>query len=394
MKKHTGRIRKALAFTLLGLLLLCLGSAGFFFLSNRSLPTHSQVVDRLSVLEKARLAEAIHLRQTLGEETWPGWSRAEIPIIVYNEEYAFLTGYPDPPDGWVKMPQGERRGRPWDAVRGDMFEGQVYYRQRLSDPQKTPENFTVVVGERWAATLQTREYSEVAFYAGFLEELPPFLVKVFPYRLAWSFLLGETETHIGALEHEAFHAYQGSLAAGQLAEAEGALKVEDRYPFEDPALDEAWKAEMKVLLQAAQASSANEAQQYARQFLTLRTARRASLGLAPNLIELERQREWLEGLAKYAELSLVRVAGSTAGYQPQPGLVADPDFHAYRDRKRFWSQQLKEAGNTSGRSGETRFYYSGNVLAVVLDRLAPGWKERALPGGMSLEDLLQEAVHE
>ena len=39
-----------------------------------------------------------------------------------------------------------------------------------------------------------------------------------------------------------------------------------------------------------------------------------------------------------------------------------------------------EATNTQGRSGDTRFYYSGNALAVALDHLVPGWKARALPG--------------
>ena len=94
------KIIKVVLAALLGFSILCVGIIGFLALSNRRLPTRSQVVDRLSDLEKARLAEAIHVRQTLGDEVWPGWGQVDIPFIVYNEEYAFLVGYPDPADGW------------------------------------------------------------------------------------------------------------------------------------------------------------------------------------------------------------------------------------------------------------------------------------------------------
>jgi hypothetical protein len=46
----------------------------------------------------------------------------------------------------------------------------------------------------------------------------------------------------------------------------------------------------------------------------------------------------------------------------------------------------------AGRSGETRFYYGGMARAVLLDRLLPGWKERALSDEVMLEDLLKEAI--
>jgi hypothetical protein len=59
--------RRILALGILGLVILCLGGVGVSMLSNLNLPAHSPVVERLSDLDKARLAEATHLRQTLGE---------------------------------------------------------------------------------------------------------------------------------------------------------------------------------------------------------------------------------------------------------------------------------------------------------------------------------------
>ena len=140
---------------------------GLSVVSNLTLPTRLASTGRLADLEKARLAELGHLRQAVGDDVWPGWGQLDIPVMVYDAEYAFLVGYPDPPPGWFKMPHREPRGGPWEVVPDDTFEGWSYYRQALPDPNVTPESFTVLVGERWAASMQTKEYMEVAFYTGF-----------------------------------------------------------------------------------------------------------------------------------------------------------------------------------------------------------------------------------
>lgn len=391
MKKLFLRI---IIFGAMGLALLCVAVVGISTLSNLNLPTHSQVTDHLSDLEKARLAEAIHLRQTLGDTVWPGWGRLDIPIIVYNEEYAFLVGYPNPPAGWVKMPQGEPRGGPWEAVPDDTFEDQVYYRQRLANPEITPENFTVRVGERWVATMETKEYMEINFYVQFRKQFPSILQPIFPYRLVWGLLMGETETYIGGLEHETFHAFQGSVVPSRLAEAEIANRSGNQYPWQDPTLDEDWQNELDLLVRAVRAQSNEETADLVRQFLALRDKRRATTGLNQDLVNYERQREWLEGLAKYAELSIGRLAGTTPGYTALPALTADPGFREYTTREQYWSGQIDEVRRTAGREGETRFYYSGMAQAVLLDRLLPDWKERIFNPEVMLEDLLRQATEQ
>lgn len=70
MKKHN-RSRGCLV-GLLGLSALCLTLVGFLYLDNHALPAASPVVEQLSAADQARLAEAIHLRQTLGDTVWPG----------------------------------------------------------------------------------------------------------------------------------------------------------------------------------------------------------------------------------------------------------------------------------------------------------------------------------
>ena len=383
---------RIILFGALGLLLLCIAVVGISALNNRNLPTHSQVTDHLSDMEKARLAEAIHLRQTLGEKVWPGWGLQDIPIIVYNEEYAFLLGYPNPPAGWEKMPQGELRGGAWEAVPKDSFEGQIYYRQRLANPEITPENFTVRVGERWVATMETKEYMEVDFYTQFRKQVPSFFQPIFPYRQVWGLLMGPTETYIGGLEHETFHAFQGNEVPSRLAEAENVTRWESQYPWDSPALDKDWQPELDVLVRAVRAQSNEETEDLARQFLALRDKRRTIAGLNQDLMDYERQREWLEGLAKYAELSIGRLAGSTPDYKFLPALSGDPGFKEYSTSERYWSGQIDEVRRTGGREGEIRFYYSGMAQAVLLDRLLPDWKEKIFAPEVTLEDLLRQAV--
>jgi hypothetical protein len=389
MTARSSRGKKACIFIpliLLGVLILLLAVSAF---SNLGLPQRSMVVDHLSQLEKARLSEVLNLRKAIGDATWPGWSAADIPIIVYNEKYAFLIDYPDPPDGWKKFPSLELRGGPWEEVPQDAFESEPYYRTPITDPSKTPQGFTVLVGDRWVATFQTREYSQISFYQGFRQNLPPFLSTIVPVRLVWELLMGKTETYIAALEHESFHAYQGMLAPDRLKASEEMYSVLDAYPFDD--LESAWKQEMTVLVKSTQAKTDAEAASLARQFLQQRDDRRASMNT--DQVQLERIREWEEGLAKYAELDITRRAGSEPGYFPFGGISSDNNFKNYAGQERYWAEQLGEATNVQGISGDTRFYYSGNAIAVLLDRLMPGWKPRALPGGEYLEDLLREAVN-
>jgi hypothetical protein len=140
------------------------------------------------------------------------------------------------------------------------------------------------------------------------------------------------------------------------------------------------------------AESDSEASDLARQFLALRSQRRSQQGLAVELVDFERQREWLEGLAKYAELTILRHAGTAPGYEPVAAMAGDPDFENYASSDRFWQQQLGEASRLTGREPHTRFYYSGLDQATLLDRLSPGWKARAFQEGIFLEDLLQQAL--
>jgi len=365
------RLRRILLLAIVGLLLLCLAAGAISALSNRRLPSGPQVLDRLDPLDKARLAETLHLKQALGEAVWPGWGRADIPLIVWNREYSFLVGYPNPP-------------AEWEAVAGDTFEGQTYYRQRSNDPQ----NFTLQVGDRWVARMATKWETDLFMRELFRRMLPPLIEDVFPYRL----LIQPSEVQMCAVLHEAFHAYQALVAAARLEAAEKAHQEKPNYQAADAQMHDAWGKEIDLLARALRARSDSEAADLARQFLAQRAQRRTAHSLNATLLAYERQLEWEEGLAKYSELTIWRAAYTTPCYQPLATLASDPDFKGYKTFEQRWSQEIDQMKRESASEGETRFYYTGMAQATLLDRLRPGWKAGALSDGVWLEDLLAEAV--
>jgi hypothetical protein len=385
------RLFRCSLWAILGVVFLFLAAALASAAINRGLPTQSQAVDRMTEADIARLEEANRLRRTFGAAVWPGWGQADIPLILYNERYAFLTGLDQPASGWVKVPQSETRGGAWELVESVTTEGRPVYRQPVAEADRVIGAFTVKVGERWVACLGTRQWSEVSFYRGFRQQVPPIVRQVFPYPLVWQLLMGEADRYLTALLHETFLAYQGQLQPQKLIEAENSARLEQSYPWE--ATQAAWQAELDALEQAARSTSRSKQIELARRFLQLRQERRASSGLSKEQIDYERQREWLEGLAKYTELSIGLAAANDPGYQPVESLARlDKDFKGYAEYKRFYQAQLAEVSRLSGRSEETRFYYGGMAQGVILDRLNPGWKALVMQEGVYIEDVLADTL--
>jgi hypothetical protein len=359
----------------------------FSALNNLTTPSRSQISDELSAEEKARIREAFHLRQTLGNEVWAGWGSADIPMIVYNEEDAFLLGYPDPPSGWVRVPQMTAQGGAWEPVPDALIDGQTYYRQHLPSSEARPQNFTVLVGERWVSSLQSKEWMLISLGNFLSENVPTPLRPIFPRGFVAQLFVGSSDKYISLALHESFHGYQGMTAPARLIAAEEAMSQGKSYPLDDAQFREAWQRDLNLLARAVQSKSETETKELVVQFLAARGARRSAQGLSAALVEFEREREWLEGLAKYTELAIWRLAAGTPGYKPSLAPEADSAFENYRTFELHWAQEVNQITLALG-SEETLFYYSGMAQAVLLDRLAPDWKARIWREEIGLEDLL------
>lgn len=365
------RIGRIVLYLLGGMLVLVLAAAGISYISNRGLEPLPERTEVLTELDKARLAEAQQLKSEMGEQVWPGWGDSEIPLLVWNRDYSFLTVDSQLPP-------------PWEPAAGDDYYGETYFRR----PSEDPQNFAVQVGDQWVGSMATKGEMDAFIFEMIGDSVPEFLQPVVPYRL----LIQSSEVQISALLHESFHAFQAQAAPRRLEAAEAVHSRGEAYWQIDEGQQADWEAEIGLLEQALAAESDAEARRLAGEFLAARSQRRAAPGLTSALIDYERQLEWEEGLAKYVELAIWRAAARAEGYQPRPELDEDPDFHSYQNYDQRWSQEVDQMARQASRPGETRFYYTGMAQAMLLDRLLPGWQARALEPDTWLEALLAEAA--
>lgn len=362
--------RRFFLVTILVLGSLCLLLSTISVLTNIGLP-QPEDSEQLPALDKARLAEALHLKSVLGNQVWPGWGDTQFPIIIWNHAYEFLVGYP------VQPPAG------WEAVPGDIFDSRVYYRRPAEDPQ----NFAIPIGDLWAGSMATKTEMDAFLISTFKDIFPSPLKQVFPYRL----LIQPSETQIGGVLHEDFHVYELKTAHARLDEAERVHSYGDQYEAAARSYVTELKQESGLLADALAARSDSEAADLVRKYLHSRDTRRRAYNLDPTLVPYERWLEWEEGMAKYVEVASLRLAYQTADYSALPEMAADPYFKSYDTFKRRWSQEMTQLRNFSG-SQETRFYTIGMAESFLLDRLMPDWKTRIMLEGVFLEDLLRQAV--
>jgi len=294
--------------------------------------------------DKSEFAEVLRLKTELGDQVWPGLSRTDVPLILYNEHYEFLVGEAKPPS-------------PWQAVEGDDFMGRPYFWR----PAEHPQSFAVPVGTRWAGGLGSLELMNSKT----------------PFRLS-------RELHVVLMLHEVFHAFQATLAPRRFAEATDVYGFENRYPYKDPLFSAAWNSEGEALADALRATEVAAISGLARRFLDIREARRSHVSLDPMLIAYENELEWLEGLAKYAEVRFYELAASRA---------KETAYASYRSGHPFWPADLGRMRRVlGGQTGDLRFYLSGVAQAMLLDRISPGWKAKAFEEKSNLEDCLRAAI--
>lgn len=298
----------------------------------------------LSADDKAQLSETLRLQRALGDQVWPGLGRASIPVILYNGRYEFLIGKADPPP-------------PWAVVESDNFSGEKYYRRDASNPQA----FAVQVGDRWAGSMSTLEWMN----------------RKSPLKLSRDF-------HVVVVLHEMFHVYQATQSSERFKQAMRVYAAEARYPSKDAEFAAAWDREGYLLATALKARDDAGIRRAVRDFLQARDARRARATLSSDLLAYERELEWLEGLAKYAEIRFYELASSYGG---------DPAYSSYRPGLPYWQTNFVLLERQMARQdGDLRFYLSGMAQARLLDGLSPGWKEKAMRSGVYLEDILRASV--
>ncbi len=358
-------MKKALLVCLLILVAIGIALGILVAVNARELARRNHLYDssQLGPSEKAELRDIHQLRTLFGEDVWPGFGQAQIPIILFNDRYEFLVGTTQAP-------------APWETVAGDEFGGQAYFRRRMVQANA----FAVKVGEQWAGSIGSRERMNREMLLQVHKQLPPILARLFPYVFATI----RDDLHAVATLHEMFHAYQAHRSEKRFTRAQSVYAHEKTYPFRDKEFAKAWDQEGALLGAALDAPSEAAAVELVRQFFSVRDARRGRAAFRAEMLDFERELEWLEGVGKYVEMRFHELAA--AKKELSTGI-------RFRQGLPYWSDELRRLRSRLGeQGGDFRFYLSGMAQARLLDRLVPGWKNHGFEDGVFLEDLLRKAV--
>ncbi len=291
--------------------------------------------------EFAETLEAWRLLAAYGDQVWPGWGQARIPLLIRSGEYDLLVGHPSPPPGFSLLPGVTAADQPVYRHTGHLV--------------PVPAATAWQVGDVWSVAVPTRAEFQQAIDA----------------QLGTGVVQLDTENYVRAIVHEAFHAYAMDVIKGSVPDFGADVNEGDLIQrlAAQPDLDQQYTAEGQMLAKALQAPDDRSVRQAVSEFLKLRQARRA-VG-DKDTAAYEQTTEWIEGLARYAEVAVMQ--------------HADPAMSA-EIWQAFLDQLARPTTSPDGFRG--RYYLLGAGQAFLLDRLLPDWKTRALAGKQALETLL------
>jgi len=300
--------------------------------------------DTLSPSEMAQATEARHLLTTYAGEVWVGWGDAVPPMLLRKGNYDYWIGSPEPAAPFVVMPD-------------IMIDGERVYRAE-GHQVPVPAATSWQVGDQWVVAIPVRDEFQAAIDQAVGEGA----------------IVLDDAAYVRSIVHESFHAYHLATFGGFEQMPDFTQAADDTWldrltDAERTALDEALLAEGRALAEALEPDATDsEIRSAIDEFLRLRTERRAAL--PDEAATFERGTEWIEGAARYADISLMQQAGPTEIWEQFREAVADLSLvpGGYRDR----------------------FYELGAAQMFVLDRLLPGWQTRLWDDGMAVEDLLAE----
>lgn len=306
-------------------------------------PPRAVAQDCLPADDRAVADEARARIDRYGVVAWPGWREAP-PMLLRGDGEDCLIGHPATPDGFVAGGDGVQR-RPGHLL-------------------PLPAATAWPVAGLWSVAVPLREELQALVD----EHVGPGVIEL------------DDETYLRTLVHEAFHAYQMTVVGGPEGVPEmGAgggegptLEALEAIPGRDAGID----AQGEALREALEAFTHGEALAAVDRFLAARAAWRDEA--PPGTAAVERQLEWVEGTPRYADVLIgLQPASSTRGGGPTAA----------------WTDLMRQLASPSAIASGPRDRYAalGAGQAFVLDRLVPGWKKRALPGGTALEDLLRDA---
>ena len=327
-------------------------------LNSPHLPASAQEIQpQIPLDDRIRIAEAFRLGEELQEQVWKGWSEAPFAVLLVTQEYEFLIRHPQPSEDFTFLRDDPE------------LKSKVYYRKR---------------------------------------QFPPSLLATFPAVGGIStIVVGQLEntnagnsTHwVVTLLHEHFHQWQDSqpdfyknvnalgLARGDQS---GMWMLNFPFPYERPDVDEKFQALSGALVAALEARGKPEFTKRLDEYLAARHAFQQVL--APDDYKYLSFQLWKEGVARYTEYRIARLAGQQ--FKPTAEFAALPDYVPFASDADATLQrtisQLKKA--QLAKSKREIFYAVGAGEALLLDEANPAWQAGYMREKFALEGHFPQAT--
>jgi hypothetical protein len=302
---------------------------------------------RIAAADRVRLAEARRLIAAVADSVWAGWGAAPSALLLVTPEREFLLWHPRP------SAEFERIGH------DSLLASDVYVRPRRFSPTLLA-TFPAVGGVP-TIVIGTAE-------------------RTGKRSTSWVLTVAHEHFHQWQYSHPAYYTRVAALdlAAG---DSTGMWMLNYPFPYASPLVGEAYDALAGALRTSLRDSTAANLPRHSAAINDARQRLRAALA-APDQRYLDFQL-WQEGIARYTEYAVARVAASR--YRPSAAFEALPDaepFGVVADR--LW-RDIAETESVSLTNQRNAFYPVGAALALWLDRADPAWRRRYFERMLTLE---------
>ena len=295
----------------------------------------------LREIDRTRLAEAFRLGDQLGDELWPGWSKAPLAVLLVTPEKEFLIRHPQPSKDFTSLGYDSK------------LKSEVFYRDRkfqtslLATFPAVGGISTIVIGQAENTDSKTST---------------PWVI---------------------TLMHEHFHQLQDSqpnfyndTEALNLSRGDqtGMWMINYPFPYETPAVSQQFSVLVRLLLEAMNAKPKTLFTSKLSEYLTARDTLKQML--SPDDYKYFSFQLWKEGIARYTEYRVAHWAA--AKYRPTPEFQRLKDFTSFSTAADQEQDLIVHELSTLKLENYKRvaFYPIGAAEGLLLDRSNPRWRGR------------------
>jgi hypothetical protein len=301
--------------------------------------------ENLSKTEIQQIKSVYDYLLTHGTDIYPGFDGKSIDLIIYNDAYEFLICDTTDAEEWVFIEYSDVLGK-------------NIYRRAAVEPQA----FAVYTADRWVGSMATQNSFNRSIFHTMTEQ-----AGAFGYLIPPQVFNADPEYYTGLIVHEMLHAYQSQINEDRVKADETIHDVSSNY-FENERFESLIQSEGAYLQKALDADSKEDILRYVSLFLDTRKSRRAECLLTSAEIRGEREFEWLEGMARYAE------------------------YQSSKESNSIIRSSLDNIAEKVKMQSDDRYYSLGLAEGLILDKLGVDWKSIAFSDDFVFEDALEQAV--